>query len=161
MIPEFKALRNKRGDEASSRILWYIRFLYDPEHEYLANLPTAKRDELLIDYCHIKKSDLKTALFDGAVNYYKEYWMSEPKQAFNEIRAKIREAREALKGGTIYAPSDIKIYSEALKALKELKREYDAAESEFKSDVKSQITTFYGKKDQFIGGADDKSLFQE
>ncbi|HEY3525791.1 MAG TPA: hypothetical protein VGK47_06320, partial [Nitrososphaeraceae archaeon] len=56
VIPEFKALRNKRGDTISSFLMWYLRFNYDPEHEYVQKLPKKEREELLQKYFKLKKS---------------------------------------------------------------------------------------------------------
>lgn len=161
VIPQFNAIRKKRGDEASSRIMFYIRFLFDPEHEYLFDLPKENREALLIDYCKMKKTDLTSQFTKEAMDYYSQEFMSKPKRAFASIGRKIEEADKALDQGTIYAPSDIAIYVGALKSLKELKREYDSAKAEFLSDIKTSTKNMYGKKDTPVGRADDGSLFSK
>ncbi len=136
-IPEFKALRAKRGDEASSRIMWYIRFVHDPEHEYVSKLPRKDRESLLVDYCNIKKKDLDSALFKSAETWYQSNYMSKAKRAFVMISTKLEQAEEVIRNGNIYAPEDIALWVNATKALKEFKIEYESAEATFNSETKA------------------------
>lgn len=158
-IPEFKAVRNKKGDERSSEIMWYIRFLVDPEHEYVHKLPKANREELLKDYFKIKKADLTSTLFKNAEAWYSEYYMSRVKRSLALLYRKAEEAEKVLREGEMYSPEDIKKFTDALKALKEFRQELEIAEREFKSGIAKRAVKAFGK-DQQINGAEDGSLWE-
>lgn len=158
-IPAFKALRNKRGDEASSRIMWYIRFLNDPLHEYVGSLPREDRDKLLIEYCQIKKADLNSPLFKAAVAWYVNEYMSETRKAFAALQEKIFQSEVAIRTGVIYSPDDIDTYNRAIKSLKELKREFDSSRHDLNEEKKeSRAAKMFGQ-DQFVSPADEGTLF--
>lgn len=159
VIPEFKALRNKRGDEASSRLLWYLRFMYDPEHEYISKLPRQGREELLVDYCGIKKSDKDSKLFQAAEKWYVENYMSKAKRVVRGMWDKMEEAEEVVRKSIIYAPGDIEAYDKDTKALLSLRRTLENAEAVMKSEIKQGTSKIYGK-DIIVGAADDGSLYQ-
>ncbi len=147
-IPPFKALRNKRGDEASSRLMFYIRFLHDPEHEYIQMLPRVGREELLKEYCSIKKTDLSSALFKAAEEWYQFNYMSKPKQALAVIGNKVEDAGKAIERGAIYAHTDIVEHVAAIKAFKELAMEYESAKAVVTQEIKStRIAKQFGKNE--------------
>lgn len=159
VIPEFKALRNKRDDTIASHLLWYIRFLHDPEHEYVHRLPKANREELLKGYFKIKKTDLSSALFKAAEAWYSEHYMSRVKRSLALLHRKAEEAEKVLREGEMYSPEDIKKFTDALKALKEFRQELEIAEREFKSGIAKRAVKAFGK-DQQINGAEDGSLWE-
>lgn len=159
LIPEFKALRNKRDDTISSNIMWYIRFNVDPEHEYVHKLPKANREELLKEFFKIKKSDLSSALFKAAEAWYTEHYMSRVKRSLALLHRKAEEAEKVLREGEMYSPEDIKKFTDALKALKEFRQELEIAEREFKSGIAKRAVKAFGK-DQQINGAEDGSLWE-
>lgn len=157
-IPEFAALKSKRGDAASSKIMWYIKFLNDPEHEYVGKLPRKDRDTLLVDYCGIKKSDLSSALFKAAEKWYVEKYMSAVKRVFMALKDKAEQMETMLLADVIYSPEDIPKYVIAMKALKEFKIEYDQTEQLFNSEVKSKVAKVFGTG-EYIKPADNDPLF--
>lgn len=160
VIPAFNALRKKRGDEASSRIMWYIRFLNDPLHEYIGSLPRADREKLLVDYCEIKKGDLTSPLFKAAEEFYKNDFMTEVRQVYDAIHEKVLQAKNAIRAGVIYAPEDIDTQVRALKAFKEFAREFEDARMALNAERKtSKLSKAFGK-DEFIGPADSGTLFE-
>ncbi len=159
-IPPFKALRTKRGDEASSRLMWYLTFLNDPEHEYVHKLPRKDRDELLKDYCEIKKGDLSSQLFKDADSWFQTNWLSAVKQTYAAFGDKIFDARNAIKTGVIFAPEDIETYKNALLSFKALVSEYEIAKNQFNSEVKSATTNKLFGTNKQVNPAADGSMFK-
>lgn len=160
VIPAFKALYTKRGAEAASKVMWYIRFLHDPEHEYISKLPRKDREELLKEYCGMKKQDLTSATFLEAEKWYTDNFMSKAKQVFMVYGEKLEQAREAIKTGVIYAPTDIGVFKDSLKDLKEFAALYDDVGHTMSQEIKASKTGKMFGKDEMVRPADNGGLFR-
>lgn len=160
IIPAFKALRNKRGDQISSRLMWYIRLMMDPEHEYATILPKKEREALLIPYCQVKPKDFETALYKDALVWYRTKWISKVKRVFIMIGEKLEQAELAIEMSEINTPEDIKINDEALSALANFKRHYEEFGMLFTQEKKTAVgAKYHGSGDTPIGPADSGGLF--
>lgn len=160
IIPPFKALKNKRGDQVSSRLMWYLRFLIDPEHEYINTLPKKERETLLIDYCEVKPKDLETVLFKEAAAWYRTKWISKVKRVYIMIGEKLEQAELAIEMSEINTPEDIKINDEALTALSNFKKHYEEFGMLFTQERKAAVgAKYHGSNETPIGPADSGGLF--
>lgn len=159
-IKEFKALRNKRGDQISSRLMWYIRLMMDPEHEYVNILPKKERETLLLEYCQVKPKDLETSLYKDALSWYRTKWISKVKRVFIMIGEKLEQAELAIEFSEINTPEDIKINDEALTALANFKRHYEEFGGLFAQEKKASVgAKYHGSGDTPVGPADSGGLF--
>lgn len=160
IVKEFKALRNKRGDIPSSRMMWYIRLAIDPEHEYANILPKKEREALLVDYCQVKPKDLESALFKDAMLWYRTKWISKVKRVFIMIGEKLEQAELAIEMSEINTPEDIKINDEALTALANFKRHYEEFGMLFAQEKKTAVgAKYHGSNNTPVGPADSGGLF--
>lgn len=157
-VEDFAFLKNKCGDDKSSRIMWYIRLMNDPEHEYISRYPKAEREEIAIKITGFKKSDMKLEGYKRAEKWYVDRWLSPAAVGKVIIGDKIHEANDALQSKHIDSVEAIGEYTSGIKAYKILKTEYDEFCEMFKQQRTNRVRLF-GKEDA-AGDAADGSLFK-
>lgn len=168
VIEPFIKLRNKRGDEISSNLMWYIRLLNDPEHEYISKIPNirevvvqnhrdveqgievkkdkkSQREKILADYFGVKNTDTSSTLFKDAAQWYVEYWMPPTKRMLNSLQNRLFEAAKVADEFRVHTMEDIITSADAVEAYQNFKRLYDEAVANFNEDKKKKVVGF-GKK---------------
>lgn len=158
VIPPFAALL-KKGEESSSRIMWFLHFLHDPTHEFIAKLPYTDRQKLLFDFCEIKPKDTSSALYKAAEEWYTKEYLSKEKKNLKFFAEKVEQAGVAVRDAQIFAPTDIEDLTRGLKAYREIAEEYRKSQEETQKEVREERTGRLFGKDDTVGAADDGSLY--
>ena len=174
LIEQFAKLRSKRGDETSSHLMWYIKLLHDPEHEYISKIPNVKelaaqnaegqkvdkksqREKILYNYFGLKSTDLSSTLFKEASQWYVDYYMPVSKRVLNIIQQRLFEAEHVLRGFTINTTADISTFVDHTEDYNKFKKLLDDAQANFNEDKKRKLKGFGGKQ---VSAFMDGSLFK-
>lgn len=134
-IEVFRVIKEKKGEDISSNIMWYIRGMHDPGFEYLKHVPPKERGAELKKYYNLTDKDIKLSYVQKAIEWYLENWLSPARRLCNSQRDKVYEAEALIRSEKMTKVEDIIKYGEIQKAFGVLKSGVDAAEASLKDET--------------------------
>lgn len=161
LVPEFAALREKRADR-SSELMWYIKLMHDPSHEFMRHIPAAEREPMLKKALRVVKSDTETAFFKAAEEAMRTRFCSPAHRQVSLLREKLHSADRVLTEAEMFHPNDIKEILGAMQARGQMVKEYEDAVRAMAAHngvAKAEREKLYGGKGEEVRPSEDGSMF--
>lgn len=155
LVEKLRKLKDSKGKEKSSALLWYIYCFMDPENTFMQHLNEKERSAEIIKYYKIDHKDLKSPQFKEAVEWFKVNWLSASRRMLNALRLKMYESIKFIEDKKIEQGDDILYFADMMKAFKDYKTGIDEAEAMFKLEGPTKRKLGGGQ----LGAADSGDIF--
>lgn len=130
----FRELKQKRGDNKSSDMMWVIHCMLDPENTFMQLLPPKERLEELKKYYEVTGKEVSSELFKKCVAWYRKNWMTAPRRLLNSLREKLFASQELVDSHPVEKPDDIMFFAEVQEKVELFRKLHEEALKAFKAE---------------------------